>query len=149
MQSGGGWRNRGERDSQSSLLSLLSCSVMSNSFSTPRTVVHQAPLSVGFPRWEYWSGLPFPSPGDLPRPRDRTGISCIGRRILYHWATREAQINLLWSHGLLPARLLWPWDFLDKNTGVVCHFLLPQNSLRCSKVSDSLGYRGNKNFILS
>ena len=149
MQSGGGWRSRGERDSQSSLLSLLSCSVMSNSFSTPRTVAHQAPLSVGFARWEYWSGLPFPSPGDLPGPRDWTGISCIGRRILYHWATREAQINLLWSHGLLPARLLWQWDFLDKNTGVVCHFLLPQNSLHCSKVSDSLGCRGNKNFILS
>ena len=29
------------------------------------TVVHQAPLSMGFPRQEYWSGLPFPSPGDL------------------------------------------------------------------------------------
>ena len=29
---------------------------------------HQAPLSVGFPRQEYWSGLPFPSPGDLPDP---------------------------------------------------------------------------------
>ena len=31
-------------------------------------VVHQAPLSMGFPRQEYWSGLPFPSPGDLPDP---------------------------------------------------------------------------------
>ena len=29
---------------------------------------HQAPLSMGFPRQEYWSGLPFPSPGDLPDP---------------------------------------------------------------------------------
>ena len=35
---------------------------------TPRTVAHQAPLSMGFPRQEYWSGLPFPSPGDLPNP---------------------------------------------------------------------------------
>ena len=34
----------------------------------PRTVVCQAPLSMGFPRQEYWSGLPFPSPGDLPDP---------------------------------------------------------------------------------
>ena len=32
---------------------------------TPWTVAHQAPLSVGFSRQEYWSGLPFPSPGDL------------------------------------------------------------------------------------
>ena len=31
-------------------------------------IVHQAPLSMGFPRQEYSSGLPFPSPGDLPRP---------------------------------------------------------------------------------
>ena len=35
-------------------------------FVTPWTVVHQAPLSMGFSRQEYWSGLPFPSPGDLP-----------------------------------------------------------------------------------
>ena len=41
---------------------------MSNSFETPRTVAHQAPWSMGFPRKEYWSGLPFPSPGDLPDP---------------------------------------------------------------------------------
>ena len=32
------------------------------------TVAHQAPLSMGFPRQEYWSELPFPSPGDLPDP---------------------------------------------------------------------------------
>ena len=32
------------------------------------TVVHQAPLSMGFPRQEYWSGSPFPSPGDLLHP---------------------------------------------------------------------------------
>ena len=32
------------------------------------TVTHQAPLSMGFSRQEYWSGLPFPSPGDLPNP---------------------------------------------------------------------------------
>ena len=37
-------------------------------FATPWTVAHQAPLSMGFTRQEYWSGLPFPSPGDLPEP---------------------------------------------------------------------------------
>ena len=37
-------------------------------FATPWTVVYQAPPSVGFSRQEYWSGLPFPSPGDLPNP---------------------------------------------------------------------------------
>ena len=33
---------------------------------TPWTRAHQAPLAIGFFRQEYWSGLPFPSPGDLP-----------------------------------------------------------------------------------
>ena len=37
---------------------------MSNSM-TPWAVIHQAPLSMGFSRQEYWSGFPFPSPGDL------------------------------------------------------------------------------------
>ena len=35
---------------------------------TPGTVAHQVPLSTGFPRQEYWSGLPFPTPGDRPDP---------------------------------------------------------------------------------
>ena len=35
---------------------------------TPWTVAHQAPLSIGFPRQEYWSRLPFPPPGDFPSP---------------------------------------------------------------------------------
>ena len=47
---------------------LFSCSVMSDSFVTPWTAARQAPLSVGFSRQEYWRGLPFPSPGDLPNP---------------------------------------------------------------------------------
>ena len=37
-------------------------------FAIPWTVAHQAPLSMGFSRQKYWSGLPFPSPGDLPDP---------------------------------------------------------------------------------
>ena len=41
---------------------------MSDSFATLWTVAHQASLSIGFPRQEYWSGLPFPSPGHLPGP---------------------------------------------------------------------------------
>ena len=41
---------------------------MFDSFATPWNIVHQAPPSMGFPRQEYWSGLLFPSPGDLPDP---------------------------------------------------------------------------------
>ena len=37
-------------------------------FATPWTVAYQAPPPMGFSRQEYWSGLPFPSPGDLPDP---------------------------------------------------------------------------------
>ena len=37
-------------------------------FVTPQTVAYQASLSMGFSRQEFWSGLPFPSPGDLPNP---------------------------------------------------------------------------------
>ena len=42
-------------------------------FSTPWTVAYQAPLSMGFSRQECWSGLPFPSPGDLPDPGIKPG----------------------------------------------------------------------------
>ena len=37
---------------------------MSDSFATPGTIAHEVPLSEGYPKEEYWSGLPFPSPGD-------------------------------------------------------------------------------------
>ena len=37
-------------------------------FATSWTIAYQAPQSMGFSRQEYWSGLPFPSPGDLPNP---------------------------------------------------------------------------------
>ena len=39
---------------------------MSESSATPQTIAYQAALSMGFSRQKYWSGLPFPSPGDLP-----------------------------------------------------------------------------------
>ena len=42
-------------------------------FATPWTVAYQAPPSMGFSRQEYWSGLPFPSPEDLPDPGIETG----------------------------------------------------------------------------
>ena len=52
---------------------------------TPWTVVHQAPLPMGFSGQEYWSGLPFFLPRDLPdQPTDRTHVSYWGRWILYH-----------------------------------------------------------------
>ena len=47
---------------------VLSCFSRVQLFATPWTVAHQAPVSLGFSRQEYWSGLPFPLPGDLPDP---------------------------------------------------------------------------------
>ena len=43
-------------------------------FATPWTVAYQAPQSMEFSRQEYWSGLPFPSPGDLPDPGIEPGL---------------------------------------------------------------------------
>ena len=64
-----------ERKQSVSALLLFSQLVVSDSFSIPWTIAHQAPLSMGFSRQEYWSGLPFPS------PVDQTWVSCIADRL--------------------------------------------------------------------
>ena len=51
------------------------------------TIARKAPLSMEFSRLEYWGGLPFPSPGDRPWPRDRTDVSCG----LLHWQVDPSQ----------------------------------------------------------
>ena len=61
-------------------------------FATPWTAACQAPLSMGFSRQEYWSGLPFPTPNSS-WSRDQTCVSCIGRWVFYHctaWKTRSS-----------------------------------------------------------
>ena len=63
---------------------VLSCSVVFNSLWPPWTVAHQAPLSMGSCRQEYWSGFPCPPPGESSWPRDGTPVSRAGRRVLYH-----------------------------------------------------------------
>ena len=77
---------------------------MSNPFVTPWTVAHQAPLSMGFSRQEYWSGLPFSLPRDLLDPGIDTCVSWlpfIGRQILYHWVTWEALILCICTNTYL------------------------------------------------
>ena len=61
-------------------------------FVTPWIVAHQAPPSMGLPRQEYWSGLPFPSPGDIPW--DLTRVSHIPGRHFNFQATRDHQPRL-------------------------------------------------------
>ena len=68
-----------------------------------------APPSLGFSRQEHWSGLPFPSP----------------MRESEKWkGSRSVVSNSQRPHGLQPSRLLRPWDFPGKSTGVGCHCLL-------------------------
>ena len=68
---------------------------------TAWTVAQQAPLSLGLSRQEYWNGLPFPSPGHLPNPGDRTCISCIAGRFSTVWAIREGILkHTVWRPGL-------------------------------------------------
>ena len=65
-------------------------------FATPWTVAHQALPSMEFSRQEYWSRMPFPSPGDLPSwLRDRTRVSHIAGRRFTVWATREPPIYVI------------------------------------------------------
>ena len=74
---------------------------------------HQAALSLGFFRQEHWSGLPFPSP--------------------MHESEKWKWSSLVMSdpqrpHGLQPTRLLRPWDFPSKSTGVGCFLYEPANA---------------------
>ena len=76
---------------------------------TPRTAAHQAPPSLGFSRQEHWSGLPFPSP--------------VHESEKWKWS-RSVMSDSSRPPGLQPSRLLRPWDFPGKSTGVGCHCLL-------------------------
>ena len=62
------------------------------------TVAHQAPLSMGFPRQEYWSGLPFPSPRDLPHP----GIEIESPALADSFLTTESSGTPQWRHYQMP-----------------------------------------------
>ena len=57
----------------------------------------QAPLSMGFPRQEYWSGLPPPSPGDLPNPEIKPASSALEGRFFTTETPGEPHFNLITS----------------------------------------------------
>ena len=67
---------------------------MSNTFVTPWTIAHQAPLSIAFPRQEYWTGLPFPSPGDLPDPGIKPASPALAGRLFTIEPPGKPQLNL-------------------------------------------------------
>ena len=70
-------------------------------FATPRTVAHQAPLSVRFSSQEYWSGRPFPSPGDLPDPEIKLTSLQANYVLLSHWKPCTFRTQLKCHHLLL------------------------------------------------
>ena len=72
-------------------------------FVTPWTVTHQVPVSKGFLRQEYWSELPFPSPGSS-WPRDQTHVSCIAGGFFTHEPPGKAPIPSL-HYGVLSWKL--------------------------------------------
>ena len=88
-------------------------------FATPWTVAHQLPPSMGFSRQEYWSGLPFPSPGDLPNPgieprsdekkcKAYWGLHAIGLSWL-EWGEQEGKCGMVhWESSWLVDN--WHWD---------------------------------------
>ena len=88
---------------------------------TPWTVAHQAPLSMGFPRQEYWSGLPFPTEGDLPDPGIEPASLLFsapadGFFTLHRMGSPSGPIqgDLPWEPGrrVSPAALRWDGDVL-------------------------------------
>ena len=115
---------------------------------TPWTVVCQSTLSMGFPRQEYWSGLPFPSPGDLSRPEieptfrtlqmDSSPTSHLG---LFLCTLRDIQIGL-------------PWWLSGKESACQCrrHRFNPWTGkipYTVAQLSSSLNYWGESHSVMS
>ena len=124
-------------------------------FATPWTVAHQGPLSMGFPRQEYWNGLPFPSPEDFPNPGIEPAspsLVCMHakshRQILCHGATKwhctvffcpefhawfSSTKSLYWPGARPPVRG-WAVQW-GSNTGLVLNCYIQQESSDLVKLS--------------
>ena len=108
-------------------------------FAIPWTVAHQAPLSMGFSRQEYWSGLSFPSPGGLPNPgmeprspalqadaltSESPGMFSVHGILqakVLEWASipfSKSESRSVVSDSLQPHGLYSPWNSPGQNTGV-------------------------------
>ena len=118
---------------------------------TPWTVALQASLSMGFPRQEYWTGLPFPTLGESSWPRDQTHVSCIScidRQILYHYHLgnpARTMVLLFWPQPW--SSLFWPqalhsqciaahgltWQRLNTHTHTHTHTIRSQDDNLLSK----------------
>ena len=130
-------------------------------FATPWTIAHQTPPSMGFSRQEYWSGLPFPSPGDLPDPGIEPGSPALEAEALTSEPPGKPRkhyfINTVWLDGIIDSvdrslsklqetvkdREAWhsPWGRKESDTTERLH-LHPSPLLlvvlSCSVMSNSL-----------
>ena len=95
---------------------LLCCLVakLCLTLATPWTVAHQAPLSMGFPRQEYWSGLPFPPPGGSSWPRDWTCVSYVAGGFFTAEPPGKSRID---TSSSLNAQ----WNSLQKSMGQIAN----------------------------
>ena len=114
------------------VLLLFSHEVMLDSFATPWAVACQPPVSMRFPRQEYWNRLPFPSLGDLPVQGSTLCLS-FGRWILYHEADNEhiMMLKVHWKLNHLPS---WTQSVLTS----LCHALWLYHSFKGCALSPSL-----------
>ena len=136
---------------------------------TPWTVAHQAPLSMGFSRQEYWSRLPFTTPGDLPHPGIKPGSPALQavsltesqRKAIYIIKQIVAPILCLVAQSCPifcdPMDCSPPGSFVQgdspgKNPGVGCHAFLqgifPTQGLKlglalCRQIFYHLSHQGN------
>ena len=119
---------------------MLSCSATFD-FAIPWTVACQAPLSMGFSRQEYWSGLPGPSPGDLPHPGLNPGLlHC--RQILYHLSHQGSPKQYIRSDQIrsVPQSCPTLCDPMNHSTpGLPIHHQLPEfTQTHVHRVSDAI-----------
>ena len=117
-------------------------------FPTPWTVAHQAPPSMGFSRQEYWSGLPFPSPGDLLDPGIEPRSPALQEDAFNLWGTREvslstelSSLDVIYSCGKIHYQYFW-------TVKSVCHSELCSSELACVEWLVQHNISGGKRFAV-
>ena len=119
---------------------LFSPEVVSDSLATPWTVACQAPLSMGFLRQEYWNGLTFPCPGDLPDPGNKPASVLAGRFFITESPGKLIEL----SHDTtIPILVIYPkrmktliWKDKDSSIFTVALFITAKiwKQLKCSLI---------------
>ena len=97
-------------------------------FVTPRIVAHQAPLSMGNPNQDYWSGLPFPSPEDLPdpgiKPRSLAGSLLYCRQFRYQLSHQGSLYMCIYLHICIYTSIfIYVYTHIYTNTNPCIHTL--------------------------